>query len=496
MLSLLRGLFRPGDRVSHQAFNAGAWASMLRVAMRMLIFLRTLVLARLLAPDDFGLMAIATVVLLLFDQLTQPGFDAALVQRRGDVRDLFDTAWTFQVARSAAIGAVMVVAAPLIAGFFNAPESESILRVLSLAVVIRGLASISVVDIQRELAFDRYFVVEMSDWVIDVVVSIIAAVILGNVWALVLGVLAGAIARTATSYAIHPYRPRFRWVGVHARDLFRFGKWVMISSILAYITLNLDDILVGRMVGVAALGFYRMAYNFSQAPASEFSAVTSQVAFPTYSKLQDDLPRLRRAFLGTFHLVAFIALPLAAGTALVADDLTIGLLGPKWAPMIGALELLCIVGAVRALSGATGPLYAALDKLPWATGFTLVGVIILSIVVVPLINWGGIDGAAASVAIAAVVSAIGPVTTAYRLVRATFADVVQSLLFPALNTAIMALFVFGTRSILPNRPSAISFFVLAAVGMVVYFGSATILVRTGRYQSPKDLMVRLRELGA
>ena len=494
MLNLIRNLLRPGERLSHRAFSAGAWAFGLRIAMRVLVLARTVVLARLLVPEDFGLMAIATLVLLLFDRLTQPGFDAALVQRGGDIREYLDTAWTFQVARSTAIAAVLLLTAPAIAGFFNAPEAESILRVLSIAVLIKGLASVGIVDIWRELRFDRYFLIEISAPVADVIVSITAALILRNVWALVLGVLAGAVLRTASSYLLHPYRPRFRWNRVQAGEMFRFGKWVMATNILGYTSVNLDDILVGRLLGVTSLGFYRMAYNFSQAVSSEFSAITSQVAFPTYSRLQSDDDRRRAAYMGTLHLVAFLAFPVAVGTALVASDLVIGLLGAKWAPIIPALQLLCIAGLARALSGTAIPLFEAGGKPHIGAILAGVELAVLAILLVPAIDYAGIEGAAGAVATTGAFLGVASLLMAFRYVGGTLADASQTLLIPAINTGIMTLAVLGTMSLLPNRPTALSFVILAAVGAAAYFASVWITVRSGLYTAPKDLTTRLGEL--
>ena len=496
MRDVLRNLLRPGERLAARVFTAGAWAFALRIAMRVLILVRTVILARLLVPEDFGLMAIATLAILLLDRVTKPGFDSALVQRKGDIRGYMDTAWTVQLARAALMALILVVAAPSIAAFFGAPEAEQIIRVLSIAVLARGLASIGVVEFWRELRFDRYFWLEMSDKIADVLVSIGAAIVLRNVWALVLGVMAGAIVKTITSYVLHPYRPRIHFGRSESAELFGFGKWMWASNILTYTVTSLDDILVGRMLGVTQLGWYRMAYNFSQAVVTEFAIITSQVAFPTYSTLQTQRERLSAAYLGTLHFVAFLAFPVAIGTLLLATDLTVGLLGPGWAPMIPALRLLCIAGLARALAVTANPLFQGVGKPVIPAGFAAAEVTLLVLFLVPAINELGTEGAAGVVAASSVIVGAVALVMALGFVRAHLREIIQALGYPAFNTGVMTVAVVGAASLFPNRPSAMSFVVLVLVGMVAYFASVGLTVRFGRYQAPTALLSRLRGANA
>lgn len=476
--------------------SAGVWAFGLRIAIRILILVRTVILARLLVPEDFGLMAIATLSILLLDQLTQPHFESALVQRRGNIGEYLDTVWTVQVIRAAFVAGLLLLTAPLIAQFFGAPEAEPIIRVLSLALLIRGVANVGTVEFWRDLRMDRLFVLEISDKLVDVVVSVAAAIVLRNVWALVLGILAGAVVKMVASYILHPYRPRFNWARGKALQLFGFGKWVWVSTVLAYVNTSLDDILVGRLLGVSELGLYRMAYNFSQAVATEFAVVTSQVAFPTYSELQDERDRLSVAYLGTLHLVAFLAFPVAIGTALVATDLTIGLLGQAWAPMIPTLRLLSVAGLARALYATTSPLFQATGNPKITAGFAAAQATVLVVLLAPAINTYGLEGAAGAVALTGVVIGVAALIKVFGFVKASFSDVTQTVGYPILNTAVMAFFVVLAMRLLPNRPSALSFVLLAAVGMLTYSASVAITVKAGGYVAIRALIGRVKGLGS
>jgi O-antigen/teichoic acid export membrane protein len=473
--------------------SAGFWAASLQFVLRIFIVIRTVILARLLTPDDFGLMAIAVISIMLLDRFTQSGFESALVQKDADIRPYLDTAWTMQILRGVVMAGLLAAGAPLIAGFFGAEEAESVVRVLAIAVLIKGFQNVAVVFFVKELRFDRYFRLEVSEKGTDIVVSITAAILLRNVWALVFGVLAGSVMKMVTSYVIHPYRPRPGWVWDQVKELFGFGKWILAHNTVGYLAGELDDILVGRMLGVERLGLYRMAYNFSQAVATEIAQVMNQVAFPAYSQLQDSIERLRRAYYGSLHLVGFIGFPLAVGTILVAPDLTVGVLGSKWEPMIAALQLLSIAGLARGLGATTGPLFQSQGRPDLPPRFSFAKLILMAILLYPAIDAWGMNGAAIVVVIAGTLTSLAAVWVALRFIGGFRSQLSQTMGYPALNTAVMALAVLAARWIPIDRPSALSFVLLAGIGVVAYLVCVVLTVRVGGYRSPMELLAKIRE---
>lgn len=492
MRNLIRNIAKPGESLFHRAANAGSWAMALRVAARSVLFLRTIILARLLAPDDFGLMAIAVLAITLVDRLTTTGFDFALIQRRGDIRPYLDTAWTVQMLRGATITVVMFITAPWIAQFFGAPEAEAVVRVLSLNTLIRGFSNIGIVYFQRDLRFDLRFIVEMSDALVNAVFAIIAALAFQNVWALVIGLLAGGLARVIASYVVQDYRPHFRLIGSYARSLFGFGKWILGSSFLNYTATNLDDIAVGRMLGVTDLGLYRMAYNFSQMVATEFTSMSNQVALPAYATIQDKPDRLRRGYLAALHVAAFIAFPVAAGTILIASDLVYGVLGTQWVPIIVPMQLLSIAGLARGIAATQGPLYQAIGKPHIPVYFSGAAVALMAVMLYPAITTFGNEGAAGTVAVVGAMIGSVAVTTALRSVGATVDGVKQALLYPFLNALAMSAAVVGVGALLPNRPSLASLLILIAVGIVAYGTAVLVSARFLGYQAPRSILARVR----
>ncbi|GAI54637.1 unnamed protein product, partial [marine sediment metagenome] len=196
-----------------------------------------------------------------------------------------------------------------------------------------GFVNIGVLYFQKELEFNKQFIYRASGTLADFVVAVAAVLILKSVWALVFGLLAGNFVRLIVSYLVHPYRPHFKLDLAKTKELFGFGKWILGSSILVFLITQGDDIFVGKLLGITFLGFYQMAYRISNAPATEITHVISQVTFPAYSKLQDNLPGLREGYLKTLQLTAFISIPLAGGIFILAPEFTTIFLGDKWMPM-------------------------------------------------------------------------------------------------------------------------------------------------------------------
>ncbi len=494
MKNFISALLKPDDdNLFGRAMSAGVWATALRIVLGVSVFLRTVVLARLLVPDDFGLMAIATISILFVERFTESGVEAALVQRKDDINKYLNSAWTLQIIRGLSVAALLALAAPLIAQFFDAPESETIIRVLALGVAAKGFTNIAIVYFTKELRFDRFFLLELSGRGVDVIVSIAAAFALRNVWALVIGSIAGVTGRLIASYVIDPYRPRFQWVWDYVKLLFNYGKWVLAQNFLNFATMNIDDIIVGRVLGVESLGLYRMAYNLSQTVATEITVVANQVAFPTYSKLQDAKERLRAAYTGNVHLVAFLGLPIGVGIVVTAPELVIGLLGDRWAPIVLPLQLMSIAGIFRGVGGTIGPLFQSQGRPDVPPRFSMAKLILLGIMLYPAINQWGINGAAAVVALSGAITGTAAMAVSFRLVRATWSDVMQSLVYPIVNTAVMAIVVLALGYAMEGVGDILALAAMVIVGGITYFASVGVTSRYMGYRAAKDAISRVKQ---
>ena len=396
---IINNLVRPSENLSQSVVRGGFWVFSLRIVQQLFSLIRLVILARILAPHDFGLIGIALLTMATLETFSQTGFQSALIQKKDNIESYLNAAWTVLVLRGFFLFTILYLVAPYAAIFFNAPEAKPIIQVLSLSFLLQSFANIGVIYFQKELEFNKQFIYQLSGTLADFVVVISTVLVLRNVWALVFGLLAGSFARFIISYLINPYRPHFSLDLDKVKELFGFGKWILGSSTLVLLLTQGDDIFVGKLLGMVALGFYQMAYRISNIPATEITHVISQITFPAYSKLQDDIPKLREAYLKVLQVTAFLSFPVASLIFILGPDFTKIFLGSKWMPMVPVMQLLCIFGITRMINATTGPVFQGIGKANISTFGSVFQLIIFTAIIYPLTSKWGILGTSIAVII-------------------------------------------------------------------------------------------------
>jgi len=470
-------LLIPGETLRHRVIHAGFWAFALRIADRLFGLARTIILARLLSPEDFGLFGIATLALSALEAFSQIGFQAALIQKKGDVKPYLDTAWTVQVLRGFALAGILAASAPVVAGFFNEPRAAMLLRVLALSELARGFTNIGVVFFQKELEFHKQFVYMLSGTLADLSVSILLALLLRNAWALAYGLLASSAVRVIFSFFVCSFRPKLQLELNKARELSFFGRWIFASNILVFLLNHADDVLVGKLLGATALGFYQMAYGISNLPATEITHVISQVTFPAYSKLQDRLSQLRQAYLQTLQVTALLSFPIAAAIAFLAPAFSRIFLGEQWMPMVPAMQILAIWGLSRSIAATTGPLFSGMGVPRLSTWLQLIKLILMGVFVYPFTVLWGISGTALAVTVSALIVDPISIYVATKILRSRVSCTMRVFLTPAIGGMTMLLSM-ALLSHLATKALTLGIFLgHVALGGVVYTTTIVMLDR-------------------
>jgi O-antigen/teichoic acid export membrane protein len=321
-----------------------------------------LLAARLLGPGDFGLVGVALLVVSVVEALTQLGFERALVQRRGDIEPLLATAWTWQVARGVLLALLLALAAPWFAAWYGEPTLSSVMLALALVPLLRSSVNPRAAALTRALQFERQFGLRLWHAAGSAALAIVALLVLRDVRALYLRALIEALLAALLSFALVPWRPRLAWDAGAARELWRWGRWVSPSAFMVFAITRGDDLFVSRFLGLHALGVYQLAYLVTNLPATHVSHLLAKAAFPVLSRLQDDPPALRRAFIGVLVPVLFVSLPFCALVILEGDGLVQLALGPGWSEVGPLLPILALAGLLRALAGTGGALFQALGR--------------------------------------------------------------------------------------------------------------------------------------
>jgi O-antigen/teichoic acid export membrane protein len=339
--------------------SALVWRSVQQASVQAIYLLRTLVLARLLVPEHFGLVAIGTTTVGVALNVSNLGMVPALVQRRDAQDTHYDTAWTVGVLRALVITGVMALAAPLFASAFEEPRATNIIRGLALRPLFEALASIRLAGLTRDLRFRTLAAIRIPPAVVDLVLAVALAGTMG-VWAMVIGTLGGAATVIVLSYMLAPHKPRFTVDHGAADALIRFGRWIFVKGLLGVAGGALIQLVISRSLGVAALGLYSLAGKLAFLPYQVASEVVGSVAFPLYARLQDDRRAAAEAFRGLLTGMSCLLVPIYCIGIFLAPDLVEHVLGERWEGTVHMIQVLALVGVLGIFGDAANPLIQGL----------------------------------------------------------------------------------------------------------------------------------------
>ena len=360
-----------------------------------IITIRSIVVARLLAPQEVGRFALAATAITALDATSEPGLVSALVRAKSTNVRMYQTAWTALVVRGLLLTSLGVIGAPAIASLLHAPEIVNLLRVLALIPAVRAFTGLAPWLRVRELDLVPQVRIELTAVVVETLAAITLAAITRSAWALVVATMAGTASALVTSYLVPGFGPGLVLDRTELRELLAFGRWVFAANLLNFVAVNGDDLLVGRLAGTRSLGLYRTAYRLANLPTTEVSHVVSRVAFPALSLVdREAAERTEAAFRRVVVLAVGIAAPVSALLGVLAWDLVPALLGSAWKEASTPLAIMAAAGLVRAIEATGGPLFLAVGQPYWDTAMQAVRTVVLIGGVALLIEPFGIRGAA------------------------------------------------------------------------------------------------------
>jgi len=371
-----------------------SWTTLIRISTRALSLLKTIIVARVLSPNDFGLFGIATLVLAFVEIFTETGVNLFLLSQKDTIDKYLNTAWVVSIIRGVLITCIIALSSPFVAAFFNASDSLPLLLLVSFVPLIRGFINPAVIKFQKELQFRKEFYYRTSVFLFEVAVSSILVLLTKNISGLIWGLLISVIFEVIISFKLISPTPRFIFQKELFGNIIRFGKWITASTIFNYFYQHGDDIAVGKLLGTGNLGIYDMAYRVSLIPLSDISEVISKVSYPVYVQIAGDRNRLLRAYLKTLGVICVLTVPVGV-ILFFFPELVISLvLGDKWLSAVLVLKVLAVFGVVRAISVFSSYIFLSIGKQHVYTSINLIGLLGLLITIIPLIHLYGIVGAA------------------------------------------------------------------------------------------------------
>lgn len=348
------------NSVKSRVGKGSIWITGTRASVNLLGLASTVILARLLAPTDFGLVALGATLLAIVTAITDFSMGQALVQHDAPTDEHMHTAWTLGALRGFFLGAIFAASGPLTSHIWHDERMTVVMAAFGLSIFLSGLANPRRILYQKNLIFWQDFVLQVSQNLVRVIVSIFIAYFYRSYWALILGTISGQIAVVLISYLTLPYFPRFSLVKF--RELWSFSYWLTLSSVVNTINWRFDHLLVGRYLGSADLGYYTVGNNLAVIPTRESTYPLTNTLYPAFAQLSGKPDRLQSAYQRAQQLITAIALPLGVGTACVARPLVLLAMGAKWETAILIIEILASMFALQTLGSLAQPLGMAMGK--------------------------------------------------------------------------------------------------------------------------------------
>jgi O-antigen/teichoic acid export membrane protein len=465
------------------------WSAGANVGQQFLTFTVTAVLARLLVPADFGLVATVAVFTGFVSLFIDFGLGAALVQRTTLTERHRSSAFWMNVAAGLALAMLVAALAPALARFFNEPRLIDLTLVLSLNFVVASLAIVQSALLQRSMNFRRGGLIEITAILIGGALAIAMAVAGYGVWSLIAQLLATSAVRTTLLWATSDWRPH-RIVDRDAmRELWRFSANLAGFTAVNYWSRSADNFLIGKFVGAAGLGIYSRAYNLMLLPITQISTVTARVMFPALSRIQQDPPRVKRAYLRAIGIIGLLSFPITAGLFVAARPFILTLYGAKWAGVVPILQILCVAGLMQPVAVTVGWIYQSQGRTDWLMRWGLATSALIVSAFGIGINWGA-EGVAAAYAIITYALLYFAFAIPGKLIGMHVREVFLSLRGPLISALAMAAIVWTAgRMFLAGWPPAAVLFTQFGIGVFTY----TVLIHAFALEPYRELKDLVRE---
>lgn len=477
------------DDHGERTVTAVGWSAVSQIGRQALSFLFLIVLARLLAPRQFGLMSMIAVFTGLAHLFMDLGLSAAVIQRKELEDRHLSSAFWLNLAAGAAVTGVLALSAPFIADFYGEPILQSMVPALALNFTLGSLSTVHRGRLSRELDFRAISIANIFSILFAGVTGVALASAGLGVWSLVVKSVLDTTISTAVMWRADDWRPAFAFDLSAIKDLSRFSFSLLATQIIGYSARNLDDMLVGRVVGSSALGAYNKAYQVMIFPLQNISGVIARVMFPSLSQIQDDRARVKNLFLRVTRAIALVTFPLMTGLFVTVEPFVLAVFGQDWSQMIPILKILSLLGLVQSITTLQGNLYLSQGRADLQLKVNVVTKIPVFLGIIVGLNWGAV-GVATGYTAAELLILYPQYYFAGRLVNLKFRELLVNLTRVFVAAFMMAVVVWGVGRVLPSglmewqKLSA-----QVACGVIVY-GLIVHLTSIPAYRDVRNLLSR------
>lgn len=359
------------------------WSSVHRFGTMLISFATNLVLARLLTPEDFGIIGMIMVFIAISSTLVDGGFASALIQKKNPTDQDYSTIFYWNLLTSITLFSVLYFAAPAIAKFYELPDLSIIFRVQGLVLIFNAFNLIQRTKLTKQLNFKRIANIEIITTLLGATIGVIMAYKGFGVWSLVAKLLLTSLFNSIFLWYLSKWRPGLNFSASSFKSLFSFGSYMLLTSLLNTVYNNIQALMIGKMFSAGDLGFYTQAHKIQQVPVTGLSSIVDQVTFPVFSQLQDNLEVMKIGISKSLKSITFLNFPLMVFFSIAAKPIIILLFTDKWSDSIPYLQVLAIAGMLYTLNTVNTNIFKSIgrsDTYFWVTflkrGFGIVLIII------------------------------------------------------------------------------------------------------------------------
>ncbi|MCC6146360.1 MAG: lipopolysaccharide biosynthesis protein [Anaerolineaceae bacterium] len=466
-----------GLKLGKKTLSGTLWSYIAFYSGKLMVLLSTIILARLLEKDDFGVAGYALVVIGFLDVFADLGIGQALIYHPKDTLTSSTGFWLgFVVALTLFAGTW--VAGPWVGDYFQDSRAVSVTRLLALTFPISAMGNVHSVLMSKELQFRKKFLPEFVRAIGKGVVSIVLAALGFGYWSLIAGQLAGTLSGVIAYWAVYPWRPSFQFSMAKARGMLSYGINIVGVSGLSVLQSSAPSILVGRYVGSVGLGIYQLAFRVPDLLIGQFCSIVSQVIFPVYSSIQEDLAVLRRGFEIATRYLSLITVPMGVGLALIARPFVLVIFSEKWESSIPVVQAIALYSMLLSLSYSAGSVYKATGRPHILSRLSLIEVLYE----IPIFIWAALTFKSVYV-MAWMLTLLTVTTTTLELSVASWAlklpllRILRALAPALLASGVMGAAILGSLKLMENLPDIVQLVAGIIVGGGVYLGTLWVFQR-------------------
>ncbi len=422
--------------LAQKTISGVKWSGTSQILRQISQIITSIILARLLTPQDFGLLGIALVFTGLVAVFNDFGIGSAVVQKQNLEDKSISSIFWFSLLVGFFAVLIIIAAAPFIAIFFNQSALTPIISVMSLSFIFISLSTVQNSLLLKNLKFKRLTFLEVFSTIFSGLLGISLAFLGYGVWSLVWQSVALTLVYAILLWITNDWKPKLYFDWKDIKSIINFTGNLSGFNFLNYFSRNADKLLIGKFLGVTALGYYTVAYTIMLYPLSNISSVLSKVMFPALSQIQHDDVKFRSFYLKSTKYIAFITFPMMLGLFAIADELILTVYGEKWAPVIFLIKILSVIGLGQSIATTVGNIYLSKGRTDWMFRWSIFASIIAVGAIFIGLRWG-INGVAVSYTIASLLLMYPGFVIPFKLIGLKFMDFVLNFKIEIITSLIM-----------------------------------------------------------